>query len=88
MKRVLSSILAILINFSVIAQNTDYSVGRLSGTVNVGELGNAVYSLPIEIPEGTNGLTPSVSLNYNSLNGNGILGVGFMLDGFFFNNTN
>lgn len=82
MKRVLSSILILLIGISAIAQNNKYSVGRLSGTVNVGELGNAVFSLPIEIPEGTNGLSPSVSLNYNSLSGNGILGVGFMLDGF------
>ena len=52
MKRVFSSILAILIGISAIAQNNNYSVGRLSGTVNVGELCNAIYSLPIEIPEG------------------------------------
>ncbi|MBO7141807.1 MAG: VCBS repeat-containing protein, partial [Bacteroidales bacterium] len=81
MKRVLSSILILLIGISAIAQNNKYSVGRLSGTVNVGELGNAIYSLPIEIPEGLSNINPNVSICYNSFSGYGDLGMGFYIDG-------
>ncbi len=81
MKRVLSSILILLIGISAVAQNNKYSVGRLSGTVNVGELGNAIYSLPIEIPEGLSNINPNVSICYNSFSGYGDLGMGFYVGG-------
>ena len=41
--------------------------------------GAAVYQVPIVVVPGRNGMQPSVSLNYNSRNGNGIAGVGFGL---------
>ena len=67
MRRVLSSILIILISISATAQNNKYSVGRMGGTVNVGELGNATFSLPIEIPECLGTLKPDISIHYNSM---------------------
>ncbi|MFK8011249.1 MAG: SpvB/TcaC N-terminal domain-containing protein, partial [Marinicellaceae bacterium] len=39
--------------------------------------GAATYQLPLVIPPGRNGMTPSVSVNYSSKGGNGIMGVGW-----------
>lgn len=42
-----------------------------------GPFGSATCSLPLNIPEGRKGLTPKLSIDYNSSSGNGWLGVGF-----------
>ena len=55
--------------------------GTLAGNYSVGGLGNASYEIPISVPPGTNGMTPQISIVYNSLNGNGILGYGWHLRG-------
>ena len=39
------------------------------------------YSYPIKIPEGTHGVAPRLSLDYNSMAQNGMLGMGFALSG-------
>jgi hypothetical protein len=41
--------------------------------------GSASYSIPIWTPPGPNGLTPSISMNYNSQAENGLGGVGWAL---------
>ncbi len=41
--------------------------------------GSATYNLPLVVPPGRNGMTPSLSVNYSSKGGNGILGVGWSL---------
>ena len=43
--------------------------------------GALVYSYPIQLPPGLGGLTPSLSLEYNSMGGNSLLGMGFRLGG-------
>jgi len=42
--------------------------------------GAAGYKIPIKVPPGRNGLTPDISLNYNSYFKNGWIGVGWTLD--------
>lgn len=42
-----------------------------------GSFGSANFSIPLRIPAGRNGLTPSLSLSYNSEVKNGLMGVGF-----------
>ena len=43
--------------------------------------GSYSESLPIEVPAGRNGVQPKLSLSYNSNGGNGIVGVGWSLQG-------
>jgi len=52
--------------------------GPIPGTGGVSG-GSATYTLPLTIPPGRNGMTPSLSVNYSSKGGNGILGVGWSL---------
>ncbi|MBV1909340.1 MAG: VCBS repeat-containing protein [Kangiellaceae bacterium] len=53
-------------------------IGALQGQAGVSG-GAASYSIPITLPPGRAGMQPSVSLNYSSRNGNGIMGVGWSL---------
>jgi hypothetical protein len=44
------------------------------GQASVTPVGGAIYTIPIEVPPGTRGLAPALSLNYSSFSGNGLLG--------------
>ena len=56
-------------------------VGALGGTVDVGAMGAAIYSIPIEVPKGINGMQPNLAITYNSQAGNGLLGWGWDITG-------
>ncbi len=56
-------------------------VGNLSGKFMVNPSGSAVYDIPISAPPGTAKMAPDLSLHYDSSSGNGILGMGFSLQG-------
>ena len=59
----------------------DYSlpVGSILGSGGVSSSGAYTYMIPINVPPGTAGMEPQVSLSYNSNGGNGLLGNGWGL---------
>jgi len=52
-----------------------------AGAFDVDQSGTANYTIPIEVPPGIGGMQPSLSLKYSSQGENGLLGVGWSLDG-------
>ena len=55
--------------------------GTLAGSFLVGQDGGASYSIPLRVPPGTAGIQPGLALRYDSRAGNGIVGMGWDLDG-------
>ena len=53
----------------------------LPGQFDVTPTGAAAYSIPIAVSPGTGGMVPSLSLEYSSQSGDGIMGLGFSLSG-------
>ncbi|MBW0434984.1 VCBS repeat-containing protein [Leptospira yasudae] len=49
--------------------------------IQVNPDGSASTQIPIEVPNGTKGVIPNLALSYNSSGGNGIVGIGWSLDG-------
>lgn len=57
------------------------AVGATPATASVSQNGSANYSIPIQLPAGTAGLTPELALTYSSGSGNGLVGMGWNLSG-------
>ncbi|HED52094.1 MAG TPA: hypothetical protein ENI83_00930, partial [Gammaproteobacteria bacterium] len=57
------------------------SVGATPGQLQVDDSGGANYTIPLQVPPGTAGMQPELSLSFNSRTGNGLLGVGWSLGG-------
>lgn len=53
----------------------------LPGKFDVTPQGSASFSIPVSVPPGTGGMLPSLSLDYSSGGGDGLLGVGWSLSG-------
>ena len=56
--------------------------GVTPGSFTVSDSGAANYTLPVSTPAGVAGMSPDLALTYSSKGGNGLMGVGFQLNGF------
>ncbi len=56
-------------------------VGTIPGVFSVSPSGAAKYNVPLQFPQGTKGVMPKISLNYNSQGGDGLMGKGWSLGG-------
>ena len=56
-------------------------VGKTEGAFSVSPTGAATYTIPIKVQNGLSDFSPSISLTYSSLSGNGIAGMGFSISG-------
>lgn len=55
--------------------------GKVPGALSVSPSGAAIYSIPIVVPQGPAGHEPKLALSYNSQAGNGLMGVGWGIEG-------
>ncbi|MBM0654727.1 sugar-binding protein [Capnocytophaga genosp. AHN8471] len=56
-------------------------LGITPSNLDVSATGAAVYTIPIAVPAGINGVQPNLALTYNSQSGNGIAGYGWNITG-------
>jgi len=57
------------------------AVGAMAGELHITLDGAAEYEVPIAVPPGRRGMQPALSLKYSSRQGNGALGVGWVITG-------
>ncbi|MGH7241302.1 MAG: SpvB/TcaC N-terminal domain-containing protein, partial [Candidatus Saccharimonadales bacterium] len=73
------SLAAFVVAFPVEASTI--TVGTMPGNLGVTPTGAATSTIPIALPRGAGGLTPSIALIYNSQSGSGAAGWGWTLSG-------
>ena len=56
-------------------------VGNIEIDSSVTNTGTAKLSIPVKLPDGINGHTPELSIEYDSSGANDILGMGFSIGG-------
>lgn len=81
MKRIKIAVTTVLLFLCGVSAHAQYEIGDMGGVFNVSEMGAATYSLPFDLPEGINGMKPSLGLVYNSQGGNGVAGMGMSISG-------
>jgi len=78
-RRRLGALLAMFILLTT--QHADAGIGRTPGAASVSPDGEAVYTIALTLPPGTNGMTPALSLEYRHRAPGGLLGTGWSIGG-------
>lgn len=63
------------------ANGNKYVVGETNVDMSVLPSGASFCEIPIKVPMGAGGMTPQLSIVYNSQSNDGLLGVGFSISG-------
>lgn len=75
----------LLLIFSIYGAAQNNTINKLfgytPGKFTITDNGSSLYSVPLIVSPGTSGTQPSLSLTYNSQANNGILGIGWTLEG-------
>jgi hypothetical protein len=78
----LSRIIQVAIVLLLVAPDVAFSQSMsLPGNLSVGATGAAIFSIPVAVPPGTAGVAPTLTIDFNSQAGNGLLGIGWSLGG-------
>jgi hypothetical protein len=67
--------------FFILYSGSSYAVFSTPAQFSVGGDGSATYNIPLQVPPGSAGMSPKLSLTYSSSGSNGILGMGWGIDG-------
>jgi hypothetical protein len=76
---VVSALFALASTFA--AESALGATGRTAGAFSVTQAGTAEYTIPIWTPPGAGGISPELAISYSHARGNGILGMGFQING-------
>ncbi|WP_185155654.1 SpvB/TcaC N-terminal domain-containing protein [Rudanella paleaurantiibacter] len=66
---------------TVCKKGSQSTYGYTKGNFSVTDGGAATYGIPLILPAGTGGMKPELGLSYSHQGGNGLLGIGWNLDG-------
>ncbi|TGK17622.1 RHS repeat-associated core domain-containing protein [Leptospira stimsonii] len=67
--------------FSLVGPSSETGIPQPLPEVTVDSFGNANAAIPIQVPKGTKDITPSLEIEYNSLQNDGLIGGGWDLSG-------
>ncbi|MGO6748148.1 RHS repeat-associated core domain-containing protein [Rhizobium ruizarguesonis] len=77
----LALILLLVSGLQDLCWSDDSIPGTLQGEFSVSLGGSAQYGIPIAVPDGTSGMSPKLTLSYDSNSGAGNLGIGWSILG-------
>jgi len=72
---------ALFLISALITSPAHAAIGRTPGVATVTADGEAAYSIPLALPPGTNGMTPTLGFEYRHRTETGLLGIGWSISG-------
>jgi RHS repeat-associated protein len=76
-----AALIASALTWPALSEAQTAIAGFTPGSLSISSSGAAAYRVPIQVPPGVAGMQPQVAFAYNSQAGNGLLGVGWSLQG-------
>lgn len=77
----LTQVVVVLATSILLSTRANAAVGRTEAAYDVSQNGSAIYTIPVRVTEGINGMTPRLALTYAGPGTRTVIGVGFSLAG-------